>query len=56
MPPNPAPRPPEVVSRPSAGNRDPEEASRLLAEKRREARLQRESEEQERLLKEEEER
>ncbi|XP_039992908.1 ensconsin isoform X4 [Xiphias gladius] len=55
-PPHPAPQPPEVVSRPSAGTRDPEEASRLLAEKRREARLQREREEQERLQKEEAER
>ncbi|XP_029349022.1 ensconsin-like [Echeneis naucrates] len=48
--------PPEVVSRPLAGTTDPVEASRLLAEKRREARLQREKEEQERLQKEEEER
>ncbi|XP_040915822.1 ensconsin-like isoform X3 [Toxotes jaculatrix] len=56
MPPHPAPQPREVVSRPSAGTTDPEEASRLLAEKRREARLQREREEQERLQKEEAER
>uniref|UniRef100_UPI003AAAEB15 ensconsin n=1 Tax=Centroberyx gerrardi TaxID=166262 RepID=UPI003AAAEB15 len=51
-----APQPPEVMSRPSAGTTDPEAASRLLAEKRREARLQREREEQERLQKEEAER
>ncbi|XP_070698357.1 ensconsin [Pempheris klunzingeri] len=51
------PQPPEVMcSRPSAGTSDPEEASRLLAEKRREARLQREREEQERLQREEAER
>ncbi|XP_018559217.1 ensconsin isoform X1 [Lates calcarifer] len=56
VPPRPAPQPPEVVSRPSAGTTDPEEASRNLAEKRREARLQREREEQERLQKEEAER
>lgn len=53
MTPNPAPQPPEVMSRPSAGTTDPEAASRLLAEKRREARLQREREEQERLNREE---
>ncbi|XP_029973340.1 ensconsin [Salarias fasciatus] len=46
----------EVVNRPSAGTTDPNEASRLLAEKRREARLQREKEEQERLQREEAER
>ncbi|XP_058471837.1 MAP7 domain-containing protein 2-like isoform X4 [Solea solea] len=56
VPPHPAPQPPEVVSRPSAGTTDKEEASRLLAEKRREARLQREREEQVRLQKEEAER
>ncbi|XP_005477389.1 ensconsin isoform X6 [Oreochromis niloticus] len=56
MPPCPAPQTPEVTSRPSAGTTDPEEASRLLAEKRREARLQREKEEQERLQREEAER
>ncbi|XP_071355179.1 ensconsin isoform X3 [Trachinotus anak] len=56
MPPHPAPKPPEVVNRPSAGTTDREEASRLLAEKRREARLQREREEQERLQREEAER
>ncbi|XP_010876799.1 MAP7 domain-containing protein 1 isoform X6 [Esox lucius] len=37
------------VNRPSAGTMDPEEASRLLAEKRREARLMREKEEAENL-------
>lgn len=56
MPPCPAPQTPEVMSRPSAGTTDPEEASRLLAEKRREARLQREKKEQERLQREEAER
>ncbi|XP_054470269.1 ensconsin [Anoplopoma fimbria] len=55
-PPHPAPQPPEVPCRPSAGTTDPGEASRLLAEKRREARLQREREEQERLQREEVER
>ncbi|CAN9502365.1 unnamed protein product [Ophioblennius macclurei] len=50
------PQAPEVMSRPSAGTTDPNEALRLLAEKRREARLQREKEEQERLQKEEAER
>ncbi|XP_022528938.1 MAP7 domain-containing protein 2 isoform X4 [Astyanax mexicanus] len=40
-------------SRPSAGTTDPEEASRLLAEKRRQARLQREREEEERRRREE---
>ncbi|XP_054652560.1 ensconsin-like isoform X3 [Dunckerocampus dactyliophorus] len=39
----------EVQLRHSAGTTDPEEASRLLAEKRREARLLREREEQDRL-------
>ncbi|XP_017277027.1 ensconsin isoform X3 [Kryptolebias marmoratus] len=47
---------PEVTIRPSAGTSDPEEASRLLAEKRRAARLQREKEERERLQREEAER
>nr|XP_046268764.1 ensconsin isoform X3 [Scatophagus argus] len=55
LPPS-APEPPQVICRPSAGTTDPEEASRLLAEKRREARLQREKEEQERLQREEAER
>ncbi|XP_041810481.1 ensconsin [Chelmon rostratus] len=55
-PTRPAPQPPEIPCRPSAGTTDPEEASRLLAEKRREARLQREREEQERLQREEAER
>lgn len=53
---HPALHPPEVACKPSAGTTDPEEASRLLAEKRREARLQREREEQERLQREEAER
>ncbi|XP_069016742.1 ensconsin isoform X2 [Embiotoca jacksoni] len=53
-PPHAAPQ--EVLPRPSAGTTDPEEASRLLAERRREARLQREKEEQERLQREEAER
>ncbi|XP_040056182.2 ensconsin isoform X2 [Gasterosteus aculeatus] len=51
--PRPDPQPPKVTCRPSAGTTDQEEASRLLAEKRREARLQREREEQERLQREE---
>ncbi|XP_032356732.1 ensconsin isoform X2 [Etheostoma spectabile] len=55
-PPHPAPQPSEVICKPSAGTTDPGEASRLLAEKRREARLQREREEQERLQREEAER
>ncbi|XP_035023084.1 ensconsin isoform X3 [Hippoglossus stenolepis] len=55
-PSHPSPQPPEVVSRPSAGTTDQEAASRLLAEKRREARLQRERDEQERLQREEAER
>ncbi|XP_017570562.2 MAP7 domain-containing protein 2 isoform X3 [Pygocentrus nattereri] len=42
--------------RPSAGTTDPEEASRLLAEKRRQARLQREREEEQRKQREETER
>ncbi|XP_041828379.1 ensconsin isoform X2 [Melanotaenia boesemani] len=54
--PHSAPQPPEIMLRPSAGTSDPEEASRLLTEKRREARLQREKEEQERLQREEAER
>ncbi|XP_077418904.1 uncharacterized protein LOC144049978 isoform X2 [Vanacampus margaritifer] len=41
--------PPEALLRPSSGTTDPKEASRLLAEKRREARLLRELEEQESL-------
>ncbi|XP_034419538.1 ensconsin [Cyclopterus lumpus] len=55
-PPPTAPQPPEVMCGPSAGTTDPGEASRLLAEKRREARLQREGEERERLRREEAER
>ncbi|XP_039594823.1 ensconsin isoform X9 [Polypterus senegalus] len=47
---------PGVVGKPSAGTTDPEEATRLLAEKRRQAREQREREEQERREKEEAER
>ncbi|XP_032911304.1 ensconsin isoform X6 [Catharus ustulatus] len=47
--PSPAPAPPK----PSAGTTDPEEATRLLAEKRRLAREQREREEQERREREE---
>ncbi|XP_061552314.1 ensconsin-like isoform X1 [Phycodurus eques] len=39
----------EALLRPSSGTTDPEEASRLLTERRREARLLRELEEQERL-------
>ncbi|KAM6912223.1 ensconsin [Xenentodon cancila] len=56
MPPHSAPQAPEVVLRPSAGTSDPEEASRLLAEKRREARIQREKAEQDRMQREEAER
>ncbi|XP_030642002.1 ensconsin isoform X1 [Chanos chanos] len=44
------------AARPSAGTTDPEEASRILAEKRRQAREQREREEQERRQQEEAER
>nr|XP_020483514.1 ensconsin-like isoform X1 [Labrus bergylta]XP_020483521.1 ensconsin-like isoform X1 [Labrus bergylta] len=47
------PQPPDVTCRTSGGTTDQEAASRLLAEKRREARLQREREEQERLQREE---
>ncbi|KAK6307541.1 hypothetical protein J4Q44_G00226890 [Coregonus suidteri] len=47
LPPRATPSP-----RPSAGTMDPEEASRLLAEKRREARLKREREEEESLCRE----
>lgn len=54
-PPSPQ-QPPQVASKPATRATDPEEASRLLAERRREARLQREREEQERLQKEEEDR
>uniref|UniRef100_A0A672ZQ45 Microtubule-associated protein 7a n=1 Tax=Sphaeramia orbicularis TaxID=375764 RepID=A0A672ZQ45_9TELE len=56
-PPPQAPQTPQILFKPpSAGTTDPGEASRLLAEKRREARLQREREEQERLQREEAER
>lgn len=47
----PAPAPPVTpTSKPMAGTTDREEATRLLAEKRRQAREQREREEQERKL------
>ncbi|KAM9110411.1 MAP7 domain-containing protein 1 isoform 7-T7 [Megaptera novaeangliae] len=46
----PAPAPPVTASKPMAGTTDREEATRLLAEKRRQAREQREREEQERRL------
>ncbi|CAB1420793.1 unnamed protein product [Pleuronectes platessa] len=55
-PPEPSTQTSEVVSRTLAGTTDQEAASRLLAEKRREARLQRERDEQERLQREEAER
>lgn len=42
--------PPVTPSKPMAGTTDREEATRLLAEKRRQAREQREREEQERKL------
>ncbi len=45
-----------LTTRPSAGTTDPEEASRLLAEKRRQAREQREREEEEKRQQEEAER
>ncbi|KAM4873462.1 MAP7 domain-containing protein 1 isoform 2-T2 [Thomomys bottae] len=45
-----APAPPVTPSKPMAGTTDREEATRLLAEKRRQAREQREREEQERRL------
>ncbi|XP_012929798.2 MAP7 domain-containing protein 1 isoform X3 [Heterocephalus glaber] len=48
--PPPAPAPPVTPSKPMAGTTDREEATRLLAEKRRQAREQREREEQERRL------
>ncbi|XP_015830324.1 MAP7 domain-containing protein 1 isoform X5 [Nothobranchius furzeri] len=47
-PPPPSPRPPPT-SKTSAGTNDPEEAARILAEKRRQAREQREREEREHL-------
>ncbi|XP_018585874.1 ensconsin isoform X3 [Scleropages formosus] len=53
--PSPAPSP-ASAAKPSAGTTDPEEASRLLAEKRRQAREQREREEEERRREEEAER
>lgn len=42
--------------KPRAGTTDAEEASKILAEKRRQARLQKEKEEQEQFVKEEQER
>ncbi|EHB17118.1 MAP7 domain-containing protein 1 [Heterocephalus glaber] len=48
--PPPAPAPPVTPSKPMAGTTDREEATRLLAEKRRQARERREREEQERRL------
>lgn len=45
-----------VQCKPQAGTTDPDQASRLLAEKRRQARMQRERQEDERQLKEEAER
>lgn len=50
-----ASQPPHAPSKPPAGTNDPEEAFRLLAERRREARLQKEREEQEARLRREEE-
>ncbi|XP_054546940.1 MAP7 domain-containing protein 1 isoform X3 [Talpa occidentalis] len=47
---SPAPAPPATPSKPMAGTTDREEATRLLAEKRRQAREQRERQEQERRL------
>ncbi|XP_057615352.1 MAP7 domain-containing protein 2 isoform X7 [Chionomys nivalis] len=44
------------AGKPSAGTTDAEEAAKILAEKRRQARLQKEQEEQERFVKEEQER
>ncbi|XP_052389303.1 MAP7 domain-containing protein 1-like isoform X4 [Carassius gibelio] len=43
-----SPEPGPPIAKPSAGTNDPEEAARVLAEKRRQAREQREREEQER--------
>ncbi|XP_038172422.1 MAP7 domain-containing protein 2 isoform X3 [Arvicola amphibius] len=45
-----------AVGKPTAGTTDAEEAAKILAEKRRQARLQKEQEEQERFMKEEQER
>lgn len=44
------------LGKPTAGTTDAEEAAKILAEKRRQARLQKEQEEQERLEKEEQDR
>lgn len=52
----PSPVPASPPARPSAGTTDREEAARLLAEKRRQAREQREREERERREQEEQER
>lgn len=43
-----SPEPGPPTAKPTAGTNDPEEAARVLAEKRRQAREQREKEEQER--------
>ncbi|KAL0166820.1 hypothetical protein M9458_038664, partial [Cirrhinus mrigala] len=43
-----SPEPGPPIAKPTAGTNDPEEAARVLAEKRRQAREQREREEQER--------
>ncbi|XP_061452909.1 MAP7 domain-containing protein 1 isoform X2 [Rhineura floridana] len=53
---SPVPAPPATPGKPMAGTTDREEAARLLAEKRRQAREQREREEQERREQEEQER
>ncbi|XP_033861466.3 ensconsin-like isoform X8 [Acipenser ruthenus] len=50
------PQPAAAMAKPSAGTTDPEEATRLLAEKRRQAREQREKDEEERRQREEAER
>ncbi|XP_041108406.1 ensconsin isoform X3 [Polyodon spathula] len=50
------PQPAVAMAKPSSGTTDPEEATRLLAEKRRQAREQREREEEERRQREEAER
>ncbi|KAH0513364.1 MAP7 domain-containing protein 2 [Microtus ochrogaster] len=46
----------ELKGKPTAGTTDAEEATKILAERRRQARLQKEQEEQERFMKEEQER
>ncbi|XP_041106357.1 ensconsin-like isoform X2 [Polyodon spathula] len=55
-PASPPPQPAVATAKPSAGTTNPEEATRLLAEKRRQAREQREQEEEERRQREEAER